>query len=527
MAQTIAVAGGTGFIGRHVVARLLADGCTVVVLARGARAAPEGAQLRSCDLGRADEGELVEALAGCDALVNLIGIKRETPSFGFEAAHVGAPERLLAASERAGIGHFVHVSVAGSRRDASSLYLDTKARGEALVRAQTAVPWTVIRPGVVYGPGDDLLRNLADGVRSAPVFPAPDGGHGELMPVAVEDVAEAIARALARPEVSVGRCFDVVGPERLPLRELIARVAGHLGQACWVAPAPSMLMRPVAAVVERVSADPLITPSQLRLLAAGVVGDPESAREHLELEPRALDDDAITRALAEFRPRLPSVRLVPDRAASSSSSSSGERRTPTGWLIAYAGLAVVSLLAGPWLIESVWSRTAILEAALLLLALTTIGLDWRAGLRPSPSAIAAGLAAGLVMWAGAIGVAELLGALAPTLWAQTGSIYAWALDMPVASAVGLLLLIIAGEEIVWRGAVGLAWVDRIGAWPAVALSTTLYTVAHLTTGPPVLALAAALAGFAWSWLAIRTRGLMAPFISHVVWDMALLWVTPI
>ena len=81
----------------------------------------------------------------------------------------------------------------------------------------------------------------------------------------------------------------------------------------------------------------------------------------------------------------------------------------------------------------------------------------------------------------------------------------------------------------WRGAlgVGLASRERLGPWLAVAASAGLFTLAHLTSGPPVLALAAALAGAAWTALAIRARSLFAPFVAHLLWDVTMLWVTPL
>jgi membrane protease YdiL (CAAX protease family) len=121
----------------------------------------------------------------------------------------------------------------------------------------------------------------------------------------------------------------------------------------------------------------------------------------------------------------------------------------------------------------------------------------------------------------------LLNARAPTLWRETASLYAWAGEHPLVWTVPLLILIVAGEELVWRGALGIGLAKRIGAWPAVAVSATVFCIAHLTTGPPVLALAALLAGAAWTWLAIRTRSLVASFVAHLGWDVALLWLTPL
>ncbi|MCA9686331.1 MAG: SDR family oxidoreductase, partial [Myxococcales bacterium] len=99
----------------------------------------------------------------------------------WEAIHVELPRRLAAAARDAGVGHMIHVSVAGAEAPPADAgpYLASKAAGEAAVREQASgsLGLTILRPGVVYGRGDDMLRNLADSTRAAPVFPAPRGGR--------------------------------------------------------------------------------------------------------------------------------------------------------------------------------------------------------------------------------------------------------------------------------------------------------------------------------------------------------------
>ena len=174
----IAVAGGTGFLGRHLVARLRERGYRVVVLARGntgagSRGDSEGVELRACDLARAITPEL---LTGCLALVNLVGIKRPRADLDFEAAHVSIPVALADAAEAAGLAQMIHISVAGTdRRDVDAYaYLETKLRGEQALRDRGGgLPITIVRPGVVYGRGDDMLRNLADSNPRRPAGPGP------------------------------------------------------------------------------------------------------------------------------------------------------------------------------------------------------------------------------------------------------------------------------------------------------------------------------------------------------------------
>jgi uncharacterized protein YbjT (DUF2867 family)/membrane protease YdiL (CAAX protease family) len=538
--QRIALAGGSGFVGAQVTAELIAAGHRVVWIDRGtrgldagSRAGLVGIERRRCDLARAPIDPSV--LDGCSVLVNLVGIKRSTEAQSFEQAHVEVVRNLRDAARRAGVARMIHVSVAGARLDASSPYLDSKARGEALLREldpHEGPTITIVRPGVIHGLGDDLLRNLADAVRAAPWFPAPRSGarFAKLQPIAVSDVALAIRRCIERPETA-GRDYDLVGPETLELPELLARVVEVVGRPCRAVAIPVGLMRPAAAVIERFGRDPLITVSQLGLLANGVVGDSEPARRDLDLDPRPLDRGAIEAALIEFRPRLPSVRLVPDRAAMREleALAGGASSTRLGL---FAVLAVASLLAGPWLIPgSPWFRMAGLELMLSLLALLALPLAWARAWTPSAKRLALGVGLGVGLWLAALGVTSVIAQLMPSLWSGVGDLYGWAHGIELALALPLLVVVVAGEEIVWRGALGIGLAGRALAHERLGLavlgSGALFTLAHLTTGNALLWLAAALAGTVWTAIAIRTRSLFVSFVCHLIWDAGLLWLTPL
>src|SRR5882672_8073228 len=158
----IAVVGGSGFLGRHVSAALQEAGWTVRILSRRT----------GCDARRIDPA----ALRGCDAVVNLAGIKREQGEQTFQAVHVDLVARLIEAMKTAGVRRLVHISVVVARSDPKLPYHDTKWQGEELVR-KSGLDWTILRPGVIYGVGDDLLAHLSLMLRIAPVFPIVNDGR--------------------------------------------------------------------------------------------------------------------------------------------------------------------------------------------------------------------------------------------------------------------------------------------------------------------------------------------------------------
>src|SRR5262249_38306714 len=137
------------------------------------------------------------------------------------------------------------------------------------------------RPGVIYGDGDDMLSHLALMIRAAPIFPIVGDGASPMRPVDVHDVASAILSALQLD--SSGKTYDIVGPERLELREVVQRVATALRLSFWICPTPVALMRGPVRIMEAVMKQPLSTSAQLVMLEEGLDGDPAPARADLGL----------------------------------------------------------------------------------------------------------------------------------------------------------------------------------------------------------------------------------------------------
>src|SRR5258708_6424786 len=289
----IAVVGGTGFLGRHVCSALQEAGWTVRALSRR-----NGCDARSID---------PDKLRGCEAVVNLAGIKREQGTQTFQAVHVDLVARLVAAMLTAGIRRLIHISVVVARPDSALPYHDTKWKGEELVRAG-GLDWTILRPGVIYGLGDDLLSHLSLMLRIAPVFPIVNAGRSPMMPVHAGDVAKGVVGALRHPETS-GKTVEIVGPERLVLRDVVGRVAEAMGLPVWICPTPVGLMKIPVSVMEATMTQPLSTPAQLAMLVEGLAGDPSPARQLLGLEPSPFTPERL-------RPLLAAGHHLPQREIS-------------------------------------------------------------------------------------------------------------------------------------------------------------------------------------------------------------------
>src|SRR5689334_9647542 len=193
----IAITGGTGFIGRHLAQDLVKRGYQVVIIARGQytrNTQPiEGATFIACDAR--DTDKLTDAFKGCDAVAHCAGTSTEDGKQTFEALHVEGTRSAVTAAERAGVKKFVLVSYLNVRPNVNSKYHTTKWRGEEIVRA-SKVNYTILKAGLIYGPGDHLLNNLSNLFRKLPIFAQVGLKEKTVRLVAVEDLVDVIRTAL-------------------------------------------------------------------------------------------------------------------------------------------------------------------------------------------------------------------------------------------------------------------------------------------------------------------------------------------
>ncbi len=227
----VLVTGGTGFVGTHLANALVRRGHSVAVLARD----PDGTRNRYNRPVEAVRGDVLDpatlsrAVAGRDAVVHLVGIIHEKGQQTFDRMHREAAENVVAAMQAAGVRRLLHMSAMGASDDAPSEYGRTKAAGERAVKSST-LDWTIVRPSIVFGPGDGFMSLLAPIVRWNPGFiPVIGPGTTKFMPVSVYDVSRVFAEALEKPE-TVGKTYEVGGPQTFTLDEIYREIATAIGK---------------------------------------------------------------------------------------------------------------------------------------------------------------------------------------------------------------------------------------------------------------------------------------------------------
>ncbi len=260
----IFISGGTGFVGGHLVRELLQRGHQLRLLTHQRRQASDGIEQVEGDVSRPETFE--EALNGCDAAINLVGIIREFPSKGvtFRKLHVQATDNLLLAARKGGVRRYLQMSALGTRPDAVAEYHRTKWQAEELVRA-SGLEWTIFRPSLIFGPKDAFINMLADQLRLAPVMPVIGSGSYRLQPIHADDVACCFALALEKPE-TVGQSYELCGNDRMGYEELLDTIAAAIGRSKPFKPhAPLGLMKMIIPVMQSLPQFP-ITSDQLQML---------------------------------------------------------------------------------------------------------------------------------------------------------------------------------------------------------------------------------------------------------------------
>lgn len=264
--KKILILGGTGFVGRHLCEKLAELPCRVTIVTRKRRNAQHLQMLPMVDIVETaghDSSALIPLLQGHDAVVNLVAILHGTEA-AFEKVHVQLPLELARACAAVGQRRIVHVSALGASADAPSMYLRSKARGEAVL-LDAGLDVSVLRPSVIFGAEDKFLNTFASLQQFFPVIPLA-GSEARFQPVWVEDVATALVRCL-EDKTTAGKIYEACGPEVFTLKQLV-QLAGHYsgingGAGRPVIGLPDVLARLQAWVMALAPGEPLMSRDNL------------------------------------------------------------------------------------------------------------------------------------------------------------------------------------------------------------------------------------------------------------------------
>jgi NADH dehydrogenase len=285
--------GATGFVGKHMVKRLLAEGHSVRALLR----LPPGETHRIVQGFSRDgdfryvQGDVVsgrdlnDGMQGCDAVLHLVGIILQKGKNTFEAVHHVGTRNVVEAAKRNGIKKFIQMSALGARKDGVAAYQTSKWRGEEEVR-HSGIPYCILRPSLIFGPEAGFVTQMIQTMRQSPIFrPVPGDGTAKYRPIFIDDVTACFVRALTSEEAT-NQTVDLGGADELSLNDVLAEIARCAGVKKPAVHIPLPVMFAGAAIAQTLLSNPPVTVDQLRMLREGSTCDIQPMVRIFRITPR-------------------------------------------------------------------------------------------------------------------------------------------------------------------------------------------------------------------------------------------------
>eukprot|EP01102_Stenamoeba_stenopodia_P021516 TRINITY_DN8693_c0_g5_i1.p1 TRINITY_DN8693_c0_g5~~TRINITY_DN8693_c0_g5_i1.p1 ORF type:complete len:677 (+),score=138.42 TRINITY_DN8693_c0_g5_i1:78-2108(+) len=646
--RVVVLAGASGFIGKHLLQLLLHPQASLVydeivcLVRRGSHrssfltsmainASISVTQISCSTLSHKDpnafEREITSLMSHQQykgriaCLVNLVGIKKETRHDSllslvtssrssshdeatnssvvtFRGAHVNVTRNLLRLTEILSVPHYVHVSVLAAIRDdfATESYHHTKWESEQLILQQhqqqkhgssdDSFSFTIVRPSVVFGEGDDMITNLVRSIKHLPIFPLPGDGNSIHQPVHVTYVAKVLEREMRRPS-GRNEIIEAVGPTKLPLRRMIEIVNEGTGlPKMYLVPTPIKLVKIAAEAMAAIFDDPLITPAQVKMLSEGMSSaKDETFTKNQDTFQKELTPELVYSMQASVSPFLGvSARLLCDDkdydwmerfgsafSLNGSLMQSGRRRSNL-WLasmlllfflvVSFISNAMFSSEVSPNQVANpdVWYKLLFVDLLIIpasIYALRQMTDQWRYLLKPTVKGTIIGIVFAIVTYfMSLMGVVTVTTFLPREMTEPTLTQLAQLKDTrdqvsPGTGFTFLLLVLIPAEELLWRTALllplcayfsGASGTGRTELEENIAaksrrrdlgilgclVSSGLWALSHrIFFSTWIVGMAAMVMGVLWCGLVLRTKSTYNAIVAHLVWDVLTVYIFPI
>ena len=286
----VVIAGGTGFVGRHIARALLDSGHSVTVLSRNPGKASIDAKLSGVEYAVGDVTEpssLDKAMTGADAVIGVVqfpGYPAEVPRKGltFDRYDRQGTEHLIAEAQRSGVSRFLYLSGAGADSRSERTWYRAKGRAEEAVRAG-GFTWSIIRPSWAYGPEDRALNRFLQIARFSPIVPRIGVAPQYVQPIYVGDIGLTVSRLFERDD-AWGGVIEIGGPQALTIDEVIRTMLEVAGLKRAVVPIPAPLAK-IGVAPLLVLPRPPMTPAGIDFAVQDALVDTTEMTKTLDIEP--------------------------------------------------------------------------------------------------------------------------------------------------------------------------------------------------------------------------------------------------
>ena len=287
--MTVLVTGPTGFLGRRVVQKLIDHSYDVRCLVHSPgreRIFPrESVDVYYGDIN--DVEALKSACQGVEQVIHLVAIIRQSGHATYDSINRAGTENVVAAASEAGVKQFILVSAVGAVNNPDFPYLHSKWQGEQAV-IQSDLSYTIIRPSIIFGPGDEFLNSLAALVRVMPLVPVISSGRNRLQPIWVDDVAQCLALSLSRHDLEK-HTLELGGPDQLSYNEIVGTVARTMGKRRLRLHVPMWFMQLNVALMQVFMSRPPVNLEMLKMMRVRNVAEMGMVEQTFGFAPRPLE----------------------------------------------------------------------------------------------------------------------------------------------------------------------------------------------------------------------------------------------
>lgn len=290
----IFIAGGTGFVGRHLLNALKEEGQRVRCLVRSAKKADECKKLGfEYHIGSiTDRDSLKGALKGVSTVIHLVGIIEESTGVTFNDVHVKGTENLLDEAVGNEIGLFFYQSALGASMTSPFGYQKTKAEAEELVK-NSGLPYLIFRPSLIIGGLDGFSLRMKELIQNSPAIPVPGSGKSLFQPLYIGDWVRCLLKAIKTPAF-YNRTIELGGPERISYNELLKMYMEVLGINKKIVHLPAGLVKatlPLSRIGRAFGMKiPQASPDQIDLLQKDNITDPSVIEREFGFKPKRLEE---------------------------------------------------------------------------------------------------------------------------------------------------------------------------------------------------------------------------------------------
>lgn len=289
----ILITGASGYIGRHLVARLAAQGERPRCLVRNVRRAANILHVDKVELVHGDTtspDSLETAVQGVDTIVHTAFItadRKQSTGNNYEETNVRGTANVIQAAKKAGVKRIIVISGLGTKPDKPGSYMQGRYLAEKMIK-ESGLDWTIIQPSVLFGKDAPFFKGLADLIRVSPAVPLIGCGKIMFQPIYVEDVVTVIIKVLEEPERTKNKTYTIGGPEYYSFTQIIDALLHAMHKKRLKVPAPTPLVGVGAAVMEAVLPKPPLTKAAMTLFTFDNTTDLNSVERDFGFKPVSL-----------------------------------------------------------------------------------------------------------------------------------------------------------------------------------------------------------------------------------------------